>query len=67
MGQSSEEVGDRTSIVRFIEAEAQRFDKEASSVTSIFKPDVVNRLRDKASVLRTIAAQVARGDDRMPR
>lgn len=51
----------RASIVRFIEAEAWKFTKAAREV--VVDADKRERLEDKASVLRTTAAYIARGDD----
>lgn len=57
---------DRASIVAFLAAEAKRFDDEAARATSPWvKAEVPERLSIQASLLRTLVAQIARGDDRL--
>lgn len=56
----------RASIVAFLTAEAKRFDDEAARATSPWvKAEVPERLTIQAGLLRTLAAQIARGDDRL--
>ena len=55
---------DRASIVAFLIAETWRFEAAAARATSPFKADVRERLNVQASLLRTLAAQIERGDDR---
>lgn len=54
---------DRESIVRFLETEAAKFDKAAEYAMEGEDEFTQERLLSKASILRTIAAYVARGDD----
>jgi len=58
-------VDDRASIVAFLTAEGQRFDRVAVLMTSQMHWDAADRCRTKAGHTRTLAAQVARGDDRL--
>lgn len=54
----------RASIVAFLTSEARRFDAE-SKEASRDRGNASERLRAQASLLRTLAAQIARGDDRL--
>lgn len=74
-GEATEEAATkhRTSIATFASSEAARFDREAATTDLSLAPDSFDttlkceRLTAKASILRTFAAQVARGDDLQPR
>lgn len=57
-------VDDRASIVDFLTAEAVRFDAAQPTAPSTVARD---RLRAQAGLARTLAAQIARGDDRLGR
>jgi hypothetical protein len=52
----------RASIVRFLEAEAVKF-SQAADYAGDEDPECRDRLDCKASILRTMAAYVSRGDD----
>jgi len=61
---------DRASIVAFLAAEAGRFDRSARSASGDFVYDKraleisCDKLRAQADIIRSLAAQIARGDDR---
>ena len=60
---------DRASIVAFLTAEAARFDQTARGISaeascSAAVSHMHERLITRASLCRTIAAQIERGDDR---
>lgn len=57
-------VDDRASIVAFLTAEALNF-THAADFAGDDDPDARQRLDSKASLLRTMATHVARGDDRL--
>ena len=59
---------DRASIVAFLAAEAVRFDAATEQVTArltLHNVHMRDRLLAQASLCRTLAAQIARGDDRL--
>ena len=61
---------DRASIVAFLAAEAGRFDRSARSASGDFVYDKraleisCDKLRAQADIIRSLAAQIERGDDR---
>ena len=62
-------VNDRASIVAFLTAEAKRFDEAARGISaessySTAVSHIHERLVTRASLCRTLAAQIERGDDR---
>ena len=63
-------VNDRASIVAFLAAEAGRFDRSARSASGDFVYDKraleisCDKLRAQADIIRSLAAQIERGDDR---
>jgi hypothetical protein len=58
---------DRASIVAFLAAEAVRFDRAADDFDAMDKADPADRCRCKAGHSRTLAAQIARCDDKVTR
>ena len=61
---TSSAIADRASIVAFLAAEAQRFDRAADEFDAMDKADSADRCRTKAGHARTLAAQIERGNDR---
>ena len=59
-----EAAADRASIVAFLDAEATHIDRTAAVFDAALAPDSADRCRTKAGHTRTLAAQIARGDDR---
>jgi hypothetical protein len=56
---------ERASIVAFLTAETKRFKEAADAEASKGNGDTAARLYGKASILRTLAAQIQRGDDKV--